>query len=80
LKVSVLPEHDPGNTLTFNQTPIVQRTENPMFIKTKPIQALTTGRLMENSPKSTRFSSKNRSIREAVRLCEVVKVDSSNEA
>jgi len=39
-----------------------------MFIKTKPIQALTD--LMENSPKSAQLSFENRSIRGAVRLCE----------
>jgi hypothetical protein len=39
-----------------------------MFIKTKPIQALTD--LMENSPNSARLSYKNMLIREAVRLCE----------
>jgi hypothetical protein len=72
------PEHDPlANSVTrtrpgyhayFQSNP--DCSENPMFIKTKPIQALTTGRLMENSPKSARLSSENRSIYEAVRLCE----------
>jgi len=47
---------------------LFREVKNPMFIKTKPIQALTD--LMENSPKSGRLSSQNRSIREAMRLCE----------
>jgi len=32
---NVLPEHDLGNTFTFNQTPIVQRSREPNVYQNK---------------------------------------------